>query len=363
MQIPADIQAASDAGRIPSDVSLEYLAETKDHPAKVAIIFMAGSREAMWGRRWAGDIDDGSGRHLEYIKYVLSMPTTRQTEVLDFVAHVLYTTALFTCRLSGVAFYQRVAMKPSILHKIILCAYPFLTIAFMVQFFLLLFHCIPVTGMWPYEWQPEPRHYKCLTWGVVYLTNSGLSLICDMLIFVIPGVLIHQLRTTVKRKLQLTLVMFPGALVLVISAVRVWLVDIGQYKADQSWQYNPMLAVENAEIAGTLIALSAPGLKPLLGLVYHEVSSSITRSIGNGRQARSRGPSLGKSSLAKACMHHRPRTEDQWKILGRHNDQFEMVHSEVNVSSSREECPCQGCVAAMSSSKIRVTDEVYRKSK
>jgi hypothetical protein len=34
-------------------------------------------------------INLGSGRHIEYIQYVLSMPTVRQTEVLDFVAHVL----------------------------------------------------------------------------------------------------------------------------------------------------------------------------------------------------------------------------------------------------------------------------------
>lgn len=40
MKIPDDIQSAHDAGRIPSNISLEYLAESKDRPAKIAIIFM-----------------------------------------------------------------------------------------------------------------------------------------------------------------------------------------------------------------------------------------------------------------------------------------------------------------------------------
>ncbi|KZZ87363.1 hypothetical protein AAP_05744 [Ascosphaera apis ARSEF 7405] len=282
------------------------------------------------------------------------MPTVRHTEVLDFVAHILYTTALFICRLSGVAFYQRVAVKPSALHKIILCSYPFLIAAFAVQFFLLLFHCIPVTGMWPYEWQHEPKDYKCLAWGVVYLTNSGLSLVCDMLVFVIPGVLIHQLHTTVERKLQLTLVMFPGVLVLVISAVRVWLVDIGQFDVDQSWQYNPMLGVENAEIAGTLIALSVPGLKPLLGVLYREVSSSVANTMGNGRPGKG-----GGTSMAKSYMRHRPRTEDEWKILGGHNDQFEMVVSEANVSCDNSEYTWPSHGGGVGVSNIRITDEVH----
>lgn len=38
--IPADILAADAAGRIPDGVSLEYLAQSRDHSAIVGIIFM-----------------------------------------------------------------------------------------------------------------------------------------------------------------------------------------------------------------------------------------------------------------------------------------------------------------------------------
>jgi hypothetical protein len=40
MTIPSDILAADAAGRIPSNVSLEYLAESRDKSAIVGIIFM-----------------------------------------------------------------------------------------------------------------------------------------------------------------------------------------------------------------------------------------------------------------------------------------------------------------------------------
>lgn len=46
-----------------------------------------------------------------------------------------------------------------------------------------------------------------------------------------------------------------------ISAARLVLVIKGQWDADESWTYNPMLGVETGEIGGTLIALSVPALK------------------------------------------------------------------------------------------------------
>lgn len=59
--------------------------------------------------------------------------------------------------------------------------------------------------------------------------------------------------------------------VIIISAVRVYLVVEGQWRPDSSWNYNPMLAIENAEISGTLIALSIPGLKPLFDRFFSKV--------------------------------------------------------------------------------------------
>ena len=41
MAMADDILLADAAWTIPSDVSLEYLAESRDRPAKVAIVFMS----------------------------------------------------------------------------------------------------------------------------------------------------------------------------------------------------------------------------------------------------------------------------------------------------------------------------------
>jgi hypothetical protein len=154
----------------------------------------------------------GSGRHIEYIQYVLDNSTTNVTEVLDFYAHILYTSALLICRLSGLAFYRRVSDRHYKLIIIIRCTAVFFIVAYLPQVFLIIFHCLPVTGYWPYGWQAEANSYTCLGWGTVYVTNSGLSLVCDMLLFTIPIAIISLLRGTILRKIQLSLLLLPGVL-------------------------------------------------------------------------------------------------------------------------------------------------------
>ncbi|KAF7595632.1 hypothetical protein BBP40_005380 [Aspergillus hancockii] len=339
MGIPDDILLADAAGRIPSGVSLEFLAESRDRPAIVAILFLVCFTGVimmvrLYARIWLVKklgLDDilailtmvypprtegrliyitfvalsvvlinmGSGRHMDYIQYVLAMPTVRQTEILDFVAHVLYTTALFFCRLSGLAFYHRLAARSSKLYLAIKIATGFLVAAYLPQLFLLIFHCRPVTGLWPYPWQSEPIRYSCLTWGLVYSVNSGVSLTCDVLMFIIPAILIKELHVSLKRKAQLSLVMFPGVLVIVISAVRVYFVAVGQWADDGSWAYNPMMGIENAEIAGTLIALSVPALKPVFGNIFvHLTEYTLSTRNQSGMKSQSK-PATGLRSRAR----------------------------------------------------------------
>lgn len=381
MTIPEDILAANATGRIPDGISLSYLAESRDHPAIVGILFMvcfAGllvlvrlyARLFIVKKLGLDDalavltmivyivfvvlsialINLGSGRHIEYIQYVLSMPTVRETEVLDFVAHILYTTALFLCRLSGLAFYFRISARSSKLRLGIMVVAGIITAAYLPQIFLLIFHCKPVTGLWPYEWQVEPINYTCLSWGLVYSVNSGVSLSCDVMMFIIPGILIKELHVSLKKKIKLSVVMFPGVFVIVISAVRVWLVVVGQWASDGSWAYNPMLCVENAEISSTLIALSVPALKPVFGNIFShltEYTSSHTRSRSAGGRLRSQSKPM--SGLGSSTRDDKRLLN--WSKLG--HDDYEMMPSEISVARDTHS---RGSI--VKTPGIRVTNEV-----
>ncbi|KAF6821132.1 integral membrane protein pth11-like protein [Colletotrichum musicola] len=304
----AAVADAYAAGRIPPEVSVAYLDEDRDTPSMVAsIIMFALTLAVVNGRafsrfflRKSFGVDDalavigmvmfiafvpfciiliniGSGRHFEYIQYVMTQETLEQTEVLDFSAHLIYTTALLLCRYSGLAFYYRVCGIHNGFLRAIKGLAGFLFAGYLTQMLLIVFHCLPVTAIWPYEWQTQFNQYKCLPWGFVYGINSAVSLLCDFILFGIPVAMLRMLEMTRKRKIQMACILLPGTLVVAISVVRLILVINGQWQPDQSWIYSPLLAIEVAEVGATLIALSIPGIRPLVDECYNIIIIRMSR--------------------------------------------------------------------------------------
>ncbi|KAK0301790.1 hypothetical protein LTR82_018120, partial [Friedmanniomyces endolithicus] len=91
----------------------------------------------------------------------------------------------------------------------------------------------------------------------------------------------------------------PGLLVVAISCTRMYLEIVGQWEVDESWSYDPLLAVEVSEIGSTMVALSIPALKPMFGSLFASfnrtsVSSAYyVRSRSGDRGNRARDDGLG----------------------------------------------------------------------
>ncbi|KAK7423395.1 hypothetical protein QQZ08_009072 [Neonectria magnoliae] len=307
MSDPKVAEAIAD-GRVPDTVTADFLNQTKDAPAIAGIVFVTILTSIIVLSRLASraflirrfGIDDtltllswiafipfvglsiwliklGSGRHYEYIQYVLDMDTVKLTEALDFTSHIIYTTALLFCRISGLALYYRLCKLHNGLLTAIRIVFVILIAGYLPQLFLLIFHCNPVTALWPYDWQPGAEDYTCLQWGLVYSVNSSVSLICDLLVFGIPIVMLRVLEMPRRRKIQLACILLPGI--------------------SQSWSYNPMLGVEVSEIGATLIALSVPGVKPLFDKFIMRKDASIG-STGDTRYGK--GNTSGRGTALRS---------------------------------------------------------------
>ncbi|PHH91759.1 hypothetical protein CDD83_10403 [Cordyceps sp. RAO-2017] len=252
----------------------------------------------------------GSGRHFAYIENVLDIPTVQKTQVLDYAAHIIYTTALLLCRVSGLAFYHRVCGVHQGFQTAIKVTLGVLIAGYLPQLLLIVFHCRPVTGLWPYGWEPGVEGYVCLQWGVVYVTNSTISLICDILLFGIPGAMLRVLEMPQRRKIQLGCILLPGSAVIAISIARLVLVVRGQWESDMSWSYNTLLAVEVSEIGATLIALSVPGIKPAFDKFI--MRKSGTTRLGGSNYKRNTGSQASKATALSAL-----KLKSEYGVIGR----------------------------------------------
>ncbi|KAM0703742.1 hypothetical protein Q7P35_009681 [Cladosporium inversicolor] len=298
---------------MPSDLTLEFLQESRDRGAIIAILVITSFVVTVVALRSYAryisvrgfGLDDwlallalatlipftvlavilinlGSGRHFAYIQYVLDNAIVSRTEALDFWAHLVYTTCLLVCRLSGLAFFSRIADRQKKLTWAIRITAGVMIALWIPQMALIIFHCIPVTAYWPYAFEVNAEKYKCLQWGIVYVTNSAISLLCDLALFTIPAIIIIQLRVSKFDKLKLAGIMMPGLLVIAISCTRMYLVIVGQWQADQSWSYNSLLTIEVAEIGSTLVALSVPALKPFFGKIFAFLDGTFVSHASSG---------------------------------------------------------------------------------
>ncbi|KAM0217987.1 hypothetical protein ACHAPA_011024 [Fusarium lateritium] len=94
-----------------------------------------------------------------------------------------------------------------------------------------------------------------------------------------------------------------GASVIAISITRLAFVIEGQWNADMSWAYNPMLAIEVSEIGATLIALSVPGVKPLFDKFI--LRRDVTQGESTGKSRYGQNPS-SKGGTALRSLNFRP---------------------------------------------------------
>ncbi|TGZ79813.1 hypothetical protein EX30DRAFT_308504 [Ascodesmis nigricans] len=263
----------------------------------------------------------GSGRHMAYVR-LLPNDIQLLTQELDFYAHIIYAAQLYTCRLSGLAFYRRLSQRHNKLLLAITAGTVFITAAFLPQIFLIVFHCSPVTALWPYTWQPEFERYTCMQWGIVYATNSAISVGGDLVVFAIPIAIIAVLKADRKKKMKLSAILLPGVVTIAISITRLYLVYRGGWvNLDGSWYYNPQLAIQNAEMACTMIALSIPGLKPLFGSLFSHIRAP---SSGKSTNPLSKPPTggasgvyglstIGKGGVTSANVSVGPRRGDGWE--------------------------------------------------
>lgn len=230
-------------------VTPDYLNESRDASAKAGILFMfalaviistarlaarlsTGKTGAALGFGWDDMIliltvalyivfvglaipllEIGTGRHIFWIvmQGMIDQHIVSLQEIWDFTVHLVYTTAMFTCRLSALAFFSRLSSQTTI-RRGIWITLAVITAAYLAQMFALIFHCHPVTALWPYDFQVESSSFTCQSWGAIYLVNGVLSFASDMAVFVIPALLVHAYKGTRSDKMKLALVLLPGIL-------------------------------------------------------------------------------------------------------------------------------------------------------
>ncbi|OQE44232.1 hypothetical protein PENCOP_c002G07565 [Penicillium coprophilum] len=227
----------------------------------------------------------GSGQHLAAL---MNNPETLVHMYKWLVgAQLVYTFNLWLCRVSGIAFYARLNQMPRFILYLRI-SFAFVTVVYVAQTLIVALQCIPLAVLW------GGAEGKCMGSVTVFISTSGLTIACDLLVLLLPLNIIFSLQATLVRKLALALVLCVGVFAVVTSILRmVSMIVAIQHPKDPTWYFSVVMVWSTTEISAAIIALSLPALRALFGVLSRNRStmnhsdSDETRTIGLQSTSRS----------------------------------------------------------------------------
>ncbi|EED11730.1 conserved hypothetical protein [Talaromyces stipitatus ATCC 10500] len=169
-------------------------------------------------------------------------------------AQLAYMLALWLCRLSGIAFYQRLNPRTGPYSLILKLSIAFVTSIFITQTLIIALQCIPLSALW------GATKGKCIGSKAVFYSTASMTIICDSLILLLPIYIIFTIQANLTRKVALASVMCFG---IFTSICRILAMIPAIEDSDATWYFSVVMVWSDTEVSTAIIALSLPALKGL----------------------------------------------------------------------------------------------------
>ncbi|KAI0480044.1 hypothetical protein GGR56DRAFT_671198 [Xylariaceae sp. FL0804] len=187
-----------------------------------------------------------------------------------FIDEILYTAVQAVCRVGILLFLIRVFNCSA--NSFARVGYMVMTWVILTAVIIILmtaFQCWPVRYNW-IGWKGDFGPHKCLNVHVLAFTAAAMGIAQDLVIVVLPLPLVYRLRMPLRKKLYTTVMFSLGALVTVVSCIRLrWMLT---FATSRNPTYDNTRAVlwTEAEVFVMVIVVCLPSFRTLLALVFPE---------------------------------------------------------------------------------------------
>lgn len=124
-----------------------------------------------------------------------------------YIETIFYTLALGLTKISIVVQYLRIFSATRATRIACICALCFLVVALIQAFFLAIFTCSPVSNFWM-----SSELKGCMDLLRLYVGQSSLSIVSDLLVILLPIPAFQQLKISKKEKYVLIGIFALGSL-------------------------------------------------------------------------------------------------------------------------------------------------------
>ncbi|POS73388.1 CFEM domain-containing protein [Diaporthe helianthi] len=208
----------------------------------------------------------GFGSHLWRLKDGALLQILR----LFYISEIVYVVVLALIKVSIVTMYLRIfwAYRPFY----IACYFvlTFILLSSSIITVLTILSCRPVQ----FFWDRDIAGGSCLDITAIAYANSGLAVLHDVTIILLPMFMLWSLQMTRKKKFFIGVMFALGGIGLVATIVRLQtLRDFGT-TPDPSWEWVPVVYWTSVELAAGIIASCLPAIAEAKKTLSQRVNSS-----------------------------------------------------------------------------------------
>ncbi|KAK2599564.1 hypothetical protein N8I77_011306 [Diaporthe amygdali] len=140
--------------------------------------------------------------------------------------------------------------------------------------FATIFFCVPVSGFW----KPSPTD-RCISRQGLWLAHSGINIVTDVIIFLIPVPTVLQLNMNMRQKIAVIGVFCIGIIVCLITVLRLDSIITVARTSDVTYDNVKVAIWSNAELTTAIFCACLSGIKPFVQWV------STRKSLSRSRQS------------------------------------------------------------------------------
>ncbi|PVH91852.1 hypothetical protein DM02DRAFT_663536 [Periconia macrospinosa] len=210
----------------------------------------------------------GLGKHAK----TLSTHEAEQLSLYFYISICVYCASLGLTKLAILMQYRRVFQTPRFQ------IWNWVVIAIIIGFLIgtvgaAIFICTPVQKFWKTELEGH-----CINKSASWLANAVMSVITDLMIIILPMPVIRRLQLKPTQKYLLMGIFAFGAIVCVISVLRMHSLIIIARSTDPSYDNTTAASFSAVEAWVAIICACLPTLRPLLSQWFSGLGSSAHES-------------------------------------------------------------------------------------
>ncbi|PVH97155.1 hypothetical protein DM02DRAFT_598020, partial [Periconia macrospinosa] len=204
----------------------------------------------------------GVGRH------VLLISDPQGIALANLVGATAYSLTLMFTKLSILALYHRIFSLTRGWMPTLYTIAGFVIALGLIQPFVYIFQCIPISATWE-----GIENAKCINFGLAIIILGAIHIVTDWLLLFLPIPVVLGLQLSNRVKASICSLFMVGAVVCIISIIRLQRAHEIGGTTDPTWTYVPIQALTTVEGAIGILAACMPTWRPLFRFLGQGVSS------------------------------------------------------------------------------------------